>query len=221
MCQNCKPQIDSAPVANSAPVTPRIVPGNYHRDRVEYTSGVGEISQDTLTSISGFVAACRWFSDCTRGEMPNVDTLAMLFLTAYRNGTTLERSEVATMLDDNLSRYISSFRLILPNAYPQYGDTPEKQEANCLKLAKQWVRFISDLYGAKRERGKSIFADTIVGSLEPYAKDFAGVTFGKRLAKACFDKGLKLTKQQIETIGNMIAERESKQIGRASCRERV
>jgi len=210
MCQNCKPQIDSAPVTDASPVTPRIVPGNYHRDRVEYTSGVGEISQDTLTSISGFVAACRWFSDCTREELPNVDTLAMLFLTAYRNGTTLERTEIVAMLDDNLSRYTDNFRLILPNAYPQYGDTPDKQEANCLKLAKQWVRFISDLYGAKLLKGESVYTRPIVDSLEPYAKDFAGVTFGKRLAKACFDTGLKLTKQQIETIGNMIAERESK-----------
>ena len=82
MCQNCKPQADSTPVTDSAPVTPRIVPGNYHRDRAEYTSGAGQISESTIYNISTFIAACVLFSQHSRGELPNVDTLAMLFLTA-------------------------------------------------------------------------------------------------------------------------------------------
>lgn len=197
MCHKCQSEANADPLpVVSAPTLP---PFHFPEEQEERSFERSEVSETCIGRIRDAIEVWRTYAGQSGADY--VPTLEWLI--------------------DHLARHIYGPTAFLVDRMPEgvyllpehrgdvpYGDTEEKQQANVERRAKQILRAITDHFGSAifdagkfSELSPSGIAKTVGNKL----RDSKGQTIPKRIAKLCHSYGWKLTKEQIETIGNIVS----------------
>jgi len=198
MCQKCN-HVEQAETATAD----AIEPFEYHSERKLYSSPVGELTQEARDKIQGIITLWEVHIDVSgKGLIPPVETIADFVETwqhyKYCNSYIYEMFNVNIEIKQSQGNTMG-----IPPLHPVSADTEEKRQANRLKLAQQWHRFLFDCYGMSTSPVTS--GSTLSQCMSSVIEDTEtkGQSFAKRLAKQLAKTGRKLSKSQIETINNI------------------
>lgn len=199
MCQKCN-HVEHAETATADVIEPF----EYHSERKLYSSPVGELTQETRDKIQGIIHLWEMHIDKPgKGLIPPIETI-LDFVGTWENFGYHSYGDVYNMFNPYImTKRNQSYSMGIPLLHPVSADTEDKRQANRLKLAQQWHRFLSDCYGMTTSPSTS--GNTLGQCISAVIEDTEtkGQSFAKRLAKQLAKTGRKLSKSQIETINNL------------------
>jgi len=199
MCQKC-----SSPASAEIVTADAIEPFEYHSERKLYSSPVGELTQEAKEKIQGIIRLWEVHIDVSgKGLIPPVETIAD-FVETWQHCGYRSHGDIYEMFNRNIKiKHSQGYTMGIPPLHPVSADTEEKRQANRLKLAQQWHRFLSDCYGMTTSPSTSYDPLGLCISSVIEDTETKGQSFAKRLAKRLAKTGRKLSKSQIETINNL------------------
>lgn len=210
MCKNCKP-VET--VGTVEPIEQGIVPFEYHTDRKEYTSDKPKLESghryfvERLWNIfhDNAVISCQINNDCFEVSAPLYDKDA-IYAALVKHYDDRYSSNIARQTVHRFAQYQQMFNQLGLTWDIKEEDHSEKTEKNRQKRLKQIIRHWQDCFSAFVYDSRKMNALPDSSEVDWRFRDDKGMPLHKRLAKISYDCGVKLSSQQIETLGNLIGE---------------
>lgn len=212
MCKKCHP-VET--VDTVEPIEQGTIPYEYHTEHKEYISDKPKLESEHRYIVQRLwnvfhdnaIVSCQINNDCFEVSAPLYDRDALYDALVNPFDVNLN-SNIHRQTTNKFTRYQQLFNRLGLTTDIREEDHPDKTEKNRQKRLKQIIRHWQDCFSAVVHSVDKVKDIPDGDEVDWRFRDDKGMPLHKRLAKLSYDCGVKLSSQQIETLGNLIGEQQ-------------